>query len=546
MNFLKPRTKQLEMGATMVEAALIMGVLVFFVLGVIEVGRYFTIKSLLQRAAKSGLELAIRHDDLLFEGTSPEGIQKLAQAHAEIQNRIADNITGGGVKVFQGNSILGSIGGNAAEWPAIVLRPGESGYYMKSGTQIQIEHPTYENRTASDSMPSLLQSHPVLIEIDAAMPSIVPFLGTIPIRVQAIGMVEIPPVGIPGVPGQPDFIPPLCGNGIFEPDYEDCEYVGQQGVDIKHECKLNCKKQPKCGNRILNPEAGEECDRADPANTGGNSCQDVAANNLTKRKWCNSQCRIYELPKCGDNCLSPGEPCEVRWDTERNRTSAGLPSGYVCAKRSDTECIAHPLPQCDGLLIEITCPPNLIDQLRCFSCSGEGGNCAGKVVERSSPCHPESTSSLAGTKLCDGCHQVIDLCNDGILGNSQGTYVEECEPGLGLVTDPFGAPIPDGKYCSQQCKVEDLCGNGRVDSGEACDGSAEPFQWEGATDASGAACDRFCTCVDCRIQRPDCLDPNVTRCPANTRPTIIPGSDPVMCNCCPTTEGGVDCVDPLP
>ncbi len=77
-----------------------------------------------------------------------------------------------------------------------------------------------------------------------------------------------------------------CGDGHVYKDVEQCDTSGESSS-----CDRDCTK-PLCGDRILNPAAGEVCDDGNVASGDG----------------CSADCRSKET--CGNGILDAGEVCE--------------------------------------------------------------------------------------------------------------------------------------------------------------------------------------------------------------------------------------------
>ncbi len=115
---------------------------------------------------------------------------------------------------------------------------------------------------------------------------------------------------------------PRCGNGILEPTIgEQCDdgcipgkvQVCEVGIDDGDGCSATCKIEivaNKCGNGILEPANGEECD--DGCQLGvpwlceggiddGDNCESTC-------QW--PGCAICQPPCCGDGMVQTGEECD--------------------------------------------------------------------------------------------------------------------------------------------------------------------------------------------------------------------------------------------
>ena len=88
--------------------------------------------------------------------------------------------------------------------------------------------------------------------------------------------------------------PPLCGDGHVDPG-EECDDGENDGG--YEECHVGCLLGARCGDGIVQEEAGEECDRGSDNNTGG-------------FEGCTPDCRYG--PRCGDGIIQIdlGEQCD--------------------------------------------------------------------------------------------------------------------------------------------------------------------------------------------------------------------------------------------
>jgi len=113
-------------------------------------------------------------------------------------------------------------------------------------------------------------------------------------------------------------IPKLCGNGIVDPG-EDCD-VAVSGEVVDYSCSIECLRPGNeggsCGNNIVEPNLGEECDIGPTSATRVN---------------CSSKCvhlgstadpneAILGAPLCGDRVVTVGEDCEGGVDGETSGT----------------------------------------------------------------------------------------------------------------------------------------------------------------------------------------------------------------------------------
>jgi len=98
-----------------------------------------------------------------------------------------------------------------------------------------------------------------------------------------------------------------CGNGIIEFG-EECDDGNTASGDG---CSSTCQiETPQCGNGVLQPGQGEECDGAD---LGGTTCQDLCYAGGTLA--CSAICTFdvgdcFGGPPCGDGVAECGEDCD--------------------------------------------------------------------------------------------------------------------------------------------------------------------------------------------------------------------------------------------
>ncbi|ORY05057.1 hypothetical protein BCR34DRAFT_49222 [Clohesyomyces aquaticus] len=97
---------------------------------------------------------------------------------------------------------------------------------------------------------------------------------------------------------------PCCGNGMPDPG-EDCDlgiWNGFPGSGCTIDCKFeDCHQCGRCGDGIIQPELGEECDEGD----GKNGADGVLCTKDCKKipPPCTTDC-------CGNGILNPGEECD--------------------------------------------------------------------------------------------------------------------------------------------------------------------------------------------------------------------------------------------
>jgi len=145
----------------------------------------------------------------------------------------------------------------------------------------------------------------------------------------------------------------VCGNGIVEPaNGEQCDDGNNNNFDS---CSNFCQKLSVCGNGILEP--GEQCDDG----------------NLINGDGCSSTCQI-ESPVCGNGILEPGEQCD----------DGNLINGDGCSSKCKIEPLCstcNPIPglnHCDITTSCITTEPSGHTQCACRA--GYRANALGSQV----------------------------------------------------------------------------------------------------------------------------------------------------------------------
>lgn len=191
------------------------------------------------------------------------------------------------------------------------------------------------------------------------------------------------------------FVSRVCGNGMVDPDTgEECDpgTMDSAGCNSNMAGAVSCKAA-RCGDGYTNMAAGEKCDSSGP-----------------DTMLCNG--KLCTLPVCGDSYvnMAAGEQCE-----------SGGQNTPTC-NGSAAAAVACHLPSCGDGYVNTSFTPS-------------GGSA------------PEQCDTLGGgdTQTCNGssagavkCR--LSACGDGYLNRSAG---EECEVGAGCA---------GGKTCSSSCK----------------------------------------------------------------------------------------------
>ncbi|MDH5716307.1 MAG: DUF4215 domain-containing protein [Spirochaetia bacterium] len=250
-------------------------------------------------------------------------------------------------------------------------------------------------------------------------------------------------------------IPAYCGNGIVDAG-EQCDDSGESA-----NCNNNCTTRT-CGDSIVNAIAGEACD--DGGTVAGDGCA--------------ADCTIEIPAYCGNGVTDTGEACDD------NGESATCNSNCTARSCGDFIVNATAGEQCDdgGTVAGDGCDSNCIIEIPEY--------CGNGIVDAGESCDDSGTQTSTCEVNCQA-----PTCGDGILNVSAS---EQCEDGNTVI----------GDGCDASCLIEipEFCGNGTVNTGEACDSSG----------TQTSTCEVNCTSPNCgdgilnAIAGEQCEDGNTT------------------------------------
>jgi len=297
----------------------------------------------------------------------------------------------------------------------------------------------------------------------------------------------------------------ICGNGTKEAP-EKCDDGPRNSDETPDACRLDCTL-PHCGDGVIDPQKGEQCDDG-PANgnapnacrstcrlpscgdgvidpSRGETCDTGAANSDAIPNRCRSTCR---LPSCGDGVLDSNEECDDGNVAEGDGCSFDckselprLPTAPRCGNN-----LLDPGEECDSGSMNANVP----DQCR-MNCLLP--RCGDRIQDANEECDDGNNASGDGCNAA--CLKELLLRLTNICGNAVIDPGEQCDAGS------QNANIPD--RCRFDCRFP-FCGDGIKDSKEQCD--------DGNT-TNGDGCNSECYsefCGDGKIQMgEECDDGNL-------------------------------------
>ncbi len=326
-----------------------------------------------------------------------------------------------------------------------------------------------------------------------------------------------------------------CGDSLINQPGEECDtntfgaissclnFTNFIGGNLKcnNNCRLDtseCMKVPLCGNSAIDP--GEACDGS---NFGAiNSCTAYSNSFSGGTLKCSSTCQLdtsgcIEKPKCGNSAIDLGESCDG--------TNLGPLSGT---------CIDYNPSTFSGG--SLSCTGNC--QLDTSKCQGTQGNCGDGIINIGEDCDGTNFGQLkactdypqfiGGNITCASCQLDTSGCIEKPkCGNSAIDLGESCDgTNLGPLSGTcinYNSDFNNGNLKCTGCRLDTslcskspACGNGKLDTGEICDGSNFGNITDlRCTNYKNTFINGALACKDCRISTNNC-NSNATTAPPVT------------------------------
>ena len=303
-----------------------------------------------------------------------------------------------------------------------------------------------------------------------------------------------------------------CGDGIRQPDHEDCD-AGTDNGDYNAPCNKNCKGvPPKCGDGNIDTEFGEECD--DKENNG--------KYRFSEPGYCNSNCQGHgEGGYCGDGERNGEELCDAGvlngdYGGTCNSSCSGTPA--YCG---DGKIQSKALCTADTETLVANGYTNIYDFFVRNGFADEE-DCLAKLADAAEVC--DDGGNNGQYNKCNSDCTAILKCGDGI---TQSEYGEQCDSGdANGTTNQCKYGLENCELCNSVCQKftgqTSFCGDETVDADneEICD---DGKNLNGTYGYCNSDCKGHTKCGDKRIQRKNCG-------------TLTLCSDTVTENCCEVVE----------
>lgn len=300
----------------------------------------------------------------------------------------------------------------------------------------------------------------------------------------------------------------VCGNGITESEelcdsnVMDCVNINSKlykggkakcSSDCKSYKMLTCETIQQCGNDVK--EGTEvcdgdvkECDYLDPSQFSGGQAR------------CNSSCTGFNLQTCqikkatcGNGILESGEYC----DGDVKDCAYLNPGQYIGGKaKCSNDCTGYKTLTCETKPV---CGNGIIEPGE--YCDGDVKDCIAIDSYKFSSGKAKCNTVCSGyrTQTCDS----KPVCGNGV--KESGEYCDRDSKSCTAI-DPYsysGGTAYCNSYCSgydmTYCVYKPVCGNGKIESGEVCDGdikdcaAIDPNQYGGGKAKCNSDCKSYKT-----------------------------------------------------
>lgn len=191
-----------QAGATMMQFALVLPVLILFILSIIDFSQYQFTKRVLELGVIAGAnvtqtipnmdnelaELTTTDANYFWYRIAKDRTLSIAKQHALVGFLHDSNATTGvhllNYTMTEADVQVG--GGSVPQYArsALILRPGESATYVDcNGNTKTVEHPTLKasdvTPTTRPTQPMMIKIHPYVVEMRACVPTLIPMVGTL-------------------------------------------------------------------------------------------------------------------------------------------------------------------------------------------------------------------------------------------------------------------------------------------------------------------------------------------------------------------------------
>lgn len=282
-----------------------------------------------------------------------------------------------------------------------------------------------------------------------------------------------------------------CLNGscgvVCLPGYSDLDQNAENGCE---------HKLPVCGNGIV--EEGEVCDGA---SVNEKTCEEVVGFGSTGQPACNSTCTDYDIGtctaevKCGNGILDTSEECDGSEYQFGHNTCAKYNFEYSSGELNCVNCViddSECIKRCGNGQIDSgeVCDGSNLNGKTCSDIVGNGskGN-----LQCSSTCKEFDKSGCSASQNCG--NGKLDIGEE----ECDGTYFHN---GIKTCAKYNGEKYISGELkCASNCSIDESgcvlkCGNGKIDTGEECDGenfNGETCEsWKGYGSTGSLSCDSSC------------------------------------------------------